>query len=343
MHGRSAVGSRGIFGELNLILRRGGQTWRLVPLRHKLGLGLAALVMALTGASSTAIPVLLGRLVDQVKTGTEQGLAGDNLYRVAFFYLAMIGAAYVLREILNVGRRYLVEGSCTRLEKVMTIKLVSHLMKVDLAALTHEKVGAIQGRISRSVVGFVRLLRLAFLDFLPPLVTGAFALVAALSKQPYLALAMAGVIPVSLLLTARQIASQKGVRLQLMRSREAMDGTVVELLGGMDYVRAANTHRYEVERVAAAAEKRRRRELRHHFQMSLFGCGKALNEGLFHILVLALAIYLAVQGTKSLRGVSGSTAGTGVSRAIFSLRNCRSNRGSRLPRPPVICRSRRSS
>jgi ATP-binding cassette subfamily B protein len=84
-----------------------------------------------------------------------------------------------------------------------------------------------------------------------------------------------------------------------MRSREAMDGTVVELLGGMDYVRAANTHRYEVERVAAAAEKRRRRELRHHFQMSLFGCGKALNEGLFHILVLALAIYLAVQGNIS--------------------------------------------
>jgi ATP-binding cassette subfamily B protein len=255
--------------------------------------------MALTGASSTVIPVLLGRLVDQVKTGTERGLSGDTLYRVAFFYLAMIGATYVLREILNVGRRYLVEGSCTRLEKVMTIKLVSHLMKVDLAALTHEKVGALQGRISRSVVGFVRLLRLAFLDFLPPLVTGVFALVAAVSKQPYLALAMAGVIPVSLLLTARQIASQKGVRLQLMRSREAMDGTVVELLGGMDYVRAANTQGYEVERVAAAAEKRRRRELRHHFQMSLFGCGKALNEGLFHILVLALAIYLAVQGSIS--------------------------------------------
>ena len=28
--------------------------------------------------------------------------------------------------------------------------------------------------------------------------------------------------------------------------------------------------------------------------MSLFGCAKALNEGFFHILVLAMAIYLAV-------------------------------------------------
>jgi ATP-binding cassette subfamily B protein len=75
-----------------------------------------------------------------------------------------------------------------------------------------------------------------------------------------------------------------------------MDGTVVELLGGLAYVRAANTHEYEVERVAAVAEERRVRELRHHLQMSLFGCAKALNEGFFHIVVLGLAVYLAVGG-----------------------------------------------
>ncbi len=42
-------------------------------------------------------------------------------------------------------------------------------------------------------------------------------------------------------LTVRQLVSQKGVRLRLIRSREEMDGTVVEQLGGIDYVRAANT------------------------------------------------------------------------------------------------------
>jgi ATP-binding cassette subfamily B protein len=289
----------GAWRELILIVRRGRQTWRLVPFRHKMALGVGALLMVVTGACSTAVPVLMGRLVDDVKSSTEQGGRGDALCRQAFFYLALIGVAYLLREALQVGRRHLIENSCSRLEKLITVKLVSHLMKVDLASLTHDKVGALQGRISRSVVGFVRLLRLAFLDLLPPLLTGLFALVAALTKQPYLALAMVGVIPVSLLLTARQIASQKGVRLKLIRSREEMDGTVVELLGGMDYVRAAHTHQYEVERVAAAAEKRRKREIRHHFQMSLFGCAKAINEGAFHILVLALAIYLAVQGTIS--------------------------------------------
>jgi ATP-binding cassette subfamily B protein len=81
-----------------------------------------------------------------------------------------------------------------------------------------------------------------------------------------------------------------------MRSREAMDGTVVEQLCGLDYIRAANTQEREVRRVALTAQRRRSKELRHHFEMSLFGCGKALNEGFFHLLVIAFAIYLFVHG-----------------------------------------------
>ena len=107
---------------------------------------------------------------------------------------------------------------------------------------------------------------------------------------------MLGVAPLSLALTIWQIITQKGIRLDLLRTREAMDGTVVEQLGGIDYVRAAHTHRQEVRRVAQAAERRRSKELRHHFEMSLFGSGKAINEGLFHVLVLAFAVYLFVQG-----------------------------------------------
>ena len=51
-----------------------------------------------------------------------------------------------------------------------------------------------------------------------------------------------------------------------------------------------------MDRLAKATEKRRAMEVRHHFQMSLFGSAKALNEGLVHILVLGVAIYLAIQG-----------------------------------------------
>jgi ATP-binding cassette subfamily B protein len=285
--------------ELSVIRKRARQVWRLVPRQHKWALGGASVVMALTSACNISIPLMLGHLVDGVKRGTELGWDAPALYRTAAFSLGIIAAIYLVRELLQIVRRYLVENTCTRIEKSMTIKLVGHLLKVDLASLTHEKVGALHGRIQRSVVGFVRFLRLTFLDFFPAILTGVFALTATLTKQSWLGLVMMGVIPVSLYLTVRQLISQKGVRLTLIRSREVMDGTVVEQLSGIDYVRAANTHRREVERVARAAEKRRAKEIRHHFQMSLFGCAKALNEGFFHILVLAFAILFAIQGVIS--------------------------------------------
>lgn len=296
MNGFSKVSIKPFLRETKKVFQCGFYVWRLVPSRHKAAFGGAALLMAINAACNTAIPLLLGSLVDRVNTGGDQGLPAQTIYHFSAFYLGMIAAAYLVREFLNVARRHLVENSCTRIEKTMTVRLVSHLMRVDLASLSKDMVGTLQGRISRSVVGFVKFLRLGFLDFFPPLLGGIFALTAALTKQPWLALAMVGVVPLSIVITAMQIYSQKGIRLRLIRNQGNMDGTVVELLGGLDFVRVANTLDYEIKRLGKVAEKRRRQEIQHHFQMSLFGCAKSLNEGLFHVLVLGLAIYLAVLG-----------------------------------------------
>ncbi len=289
----------GFLDEVRQIGRRASEVWRLVPARHKLALGGAAVIMGIAGIAGTAIPLCLGRLIDAVKAGNDRGLSHASLYTLTATYLAFIGAAYLVRESLNVLRRVLVENTCTRIDKDMCVKLVSHLLRVDLATLSHEQVGALHGRIQRGVDGYVRFLRLSFLDFFPAILTGGFALAAALSKQPGIALAMVGVAPISVGLTVWQLMSQKGVRLKLLRTREAMDGTVVEQLTGIDYVRAANTHAREIGRVDRTAEDRRAREVRHHFAMSLFGCGKALNEAFFHLLVVAIAIRMCVAGSIS--------------------------------------------
>ena len=70
---------------------------------------------------------------------------------------------------------------------------------------------------------------------------------------------------------------------------------MVEQLGGLDYVRVANTHapgvapRRQGGRVAA-----RRRSSGTTSPCRFFGAGKAIIEGLFHVGVLALAAYLAI-------------------------------------------------
>ena len=278
--------SKGFGAEIHLILRRGQQVWRLVPIKHKLALASAVSIMAAVSLCNVAVALLLGNLVNAV--------VATSPYLVAAEILCSIAAAYLLREALNVARRYLVENICTRLHRDMSVRVVNHLMKVDLTNFFKEKIGTLNGRIYRSVEGFVRFLRIGFLDFIPAVLTGLFALIAALCKQPVLGIIMMGVIPAAIYLTIRQLVVQKGVRLNLNRSIDEIDGAIVEQLSGIEYVRAANTYSQEIKRLARAAEKRRAMELRYYFQMALFGGAKALNEGLFHVIVLGVAIYYAI-------------------------------------------------
>ena len=290
------------YREMAAIAARLRDMWRLIPARLKWTLSAAVLLMALSGVANTLIPVFLGKLVDSVKAGparvddseaastTHQPLVG------AIGILAFIGAMYMVREALQVGRRYLVEDTCTRLEKHLFVRLVSHLLRTDREALSAEKVGTLHGRILRNVSGSIRFLRIGFLDFLPAMLGGGFAMTAVAIKAPWLGPVMAAVIPLSIGLTVRQLKSQKGVRLKLLKCRDEMDGTIVEQLEGIDYIRTSNTYRQETQRVARTAETLRSRELRHYVVMALFGSGKALVEGLFHVLVLAISIYLAETG-----------------------------------------------
>lgn len=286
--------NRGLIHELFLMCQRSGQALRLISRPRKIALSGATALMVVTSAGNTCVALLLGWLIDRIQHGLQNDLPRRSLYEGASEILGTIAAIYFFREIINIYRRYLVESSCTSINRDMQTHLVEHLLKTDLGSLSHDKVGTLHGKIFRSVDGLVHFVRLMFLDCLPAILTGVFALMAAVTKQPMLGTVMLGVIPLAVWLTLRQLASQKGVRLELMRDCEEIDGTVVEQLTGTEYIRVANTLHLEVERLAHATEKRRQREVWHHFQMSLFGCAKSLNEGFFHVLVLGLATYLAV-------------------------------------------------
>ena len=137
----------GLIDEIRRILSHAREVWHFIPMRHKLGLGLAAGLMALVSACSTAFPLLLGRLLDDVKTAGEGGVA------IVAQLLGLMAWLYLLRESLQVARRYLVENACTRIEKALTIQVFAHLIKVDLAALGEEKIGALQGASAEALLG----------------------------------------------------------------------------------------------------------------------------------------------------------------------------------------------
>ena len=314
------------------MVQRAKKVWSLIARPHRVSLMVATALMTVTAAANTLVPLLLGGLVNTMQGYAPEGVArfplaltrveehvhlvvrapraeaggpqaqvlgAADLRAVSIAFLGIIAAAYLLREALLVARRWLVQRTTTQIEKDTVCSLVSHLLRIDLGTLSGERIGALHGRIGRSVDGFVRFVKLAFMDFVPALLTGVLALLAALTLQPSIAVAMALVIPASIWITMRQVRSQKGVRQDLARAKEGLDGTIVEQLTGIEYIRAANTQGEESARVEAAAESRRKRQLKHQVASSFFDAAKALNEGFFHVGLIGYAIYLAAQGTIS--------------------------------------------
>jgi ATP-binding cassette subfamily B protein len=275
-------------------MSRRREVWRMVPPRHKRNFVLAVLVSAIVSATVTAIAVLLGHFFQKVADLKDRPAA--DIFKFSLAYLSFLAVLYVFKESLQMLRRYLVTSTATQLEKEFTVKLVGHLLMVDLSALSRERLGALHGRLSRAVEGFVKFLKISFIDFIPAVLTALFALTTGIVKDFRVGIIMAGVIPTALLITMRQVRSQKGIRMELQRAKEGLDGTVVEQLSGIEYIRAANTHAYESDRIAHAADGRRARELRHHAANSMFDWLKSVNEGLFHILVISFGIYLAATG-----------------------------------------------
>lgn len=257
---------------------------------HRWRLGLAILLMAGAGALTNVPPVALGKLLDQFVEGSK------ITFGIVWPFLAVILGCILLREVLQVARKYCVEDTCTRLEKETRTQAVEHLMQLDLLFFADELTGSLQGRLNRSIEGVIRLLKLSFLDFLPTTFTALFALGIALFRAPMLGVMMTLVIPVGIWIVLKQVRSQKGIRINLLEGKDELDGTVVEVLGGLEEVRAMDTWRHEVARVEETAERLRGLEITHHIWMAVYDAAKYLNEGLFHIAVLAMAIWMASTG-----------------------------------------------
>ncbi|NTU46067.1 ABC transporter ATP-binding protein [Candidatus Roizmanbacteria bacterium] len=267
------------------------RTVGLLNSREKKNLYLASFIMLVTGFLTNIPAVILGKLVDTIV-----GASPLPLNSVIPF-IALIIIVILVREALNVVRKLLVETIATQTDKVQTVQVIERLLKADIGGYVYQQqIGSLHGRIFRSMQGLIRMIKLIFLDFLPIFFAALAAIGIALLQKPILASVMILVIPTGLFLIMKQVSSQKGIRVALLRGKEQVDGKVVEMLGGIETIRVMNTVPFEIQKVKTIAEHQRTIEMQHHVSMALFDAAKYLNEGFFYIVVIMLSIYFASQG-----------------------------------------------
>ncbi len=276
--------------EFSEIINGFKRTIRLMEKPEKNALIFASFLMLLTGILTNLPAVILGRLVDKL-VGTE-----IINFSIAIPFLVLIIGIVLVKETLTIIRKYLVENVATQTDKKQTVNVIEHLLKTDISNINKQQIGSLHGRIFRSIQGMIKIIKLGFIDFFPVFFSALAAIAIALTQKPLLAVVMILVIPVGLFLIVWQVSSQKGIRVALLRGKEKIDGTVVEMLSGIETVRALNTENEEVQKVEDVAEGMRKKEIRHHIFMALFDSGKYLNEAFFYIAVVSFSIFLAANG-----------------------------------------------
>lgn len=271
------------------------QLWKkiftLLPQRQKLGFFVILLILAVSAGLSQVTPLAIGYLTDHV-------LAQKNIaFASVVPILLAILLVNVVNEVIKVIRRLIVEDTATQAEKIARRKATDALLLAPLDYFRSHMTGNIHGRLNRSLEGTVKLIKLMFMDFAPAVTTGVAAIVTIFYKLPVpVALLVVLVIPVGTFLVFRQISTQKGIRVQLMNTKAEMDGTMVELLGGIETIRALDSARDEGDRIQTRAEDLRRKEMRHHTAMAFYDCLKFVNEALFSVLVIGVSVLLASRG-----------------------------------------------
>ena len=267
------------------------KVFKLLEKKQKISFIVIFFLLVASAILTQVTPLAVGYLTDSVLTRTGMEFIG------IMPILLLILAANVSGETLKIVRRLFIESTSTSTEKNARQRAAEALLKAPLRYFRRNLTGNIHGRLNRSIEGTVRLIKLVFMEFAPSLFSGIAAIVIIFIKLPFaIALTSVMVIPFGVFIVLRQIASQQGIRVELMNARAEMDGTIVELLGGIETIRSLDSTGMEELRILEKSELLRKNEMKHHMAMAGYDCCKFLNEALFHVLVIGFSTYYALSG-----------------------------------------------
>ena len=201
-------------------------------------------------------------------------------------------------------RRIMVEDTATKTEQKARGIVISSLLKAPLLYFKENMTGNIHGRLNRCLEGTIKLEKLLFMDFAPAIFNSIAAIVVIFTTLPIiLALPMLLVIPIGIAIVFRQISTQKGIRVELLETKSEMDGSIVELLNGIEVIRMIDSVSLEENRFDKKSEYLRNKEMKHHIQMAKYDSLKFLNEVFFTIFMIGTSAYLATKGYISVGAV----------------------------------------
>ena len=272
--------------------------YKLLDKKQKIRFIIIIMIMIISAILAQMTPKARGWLTDDI-------LSKDSIsFEKVIPFLIFILIVNVVNEIIKIVRRVLVEDTATRTEKKARGIVIKSLLMAPLSYFRKNMTGNIHGRLNRCLDGTIKLEKLLFMDFAPAIFNSIAAIITIFITLPIaLALPMMLVIPIGVFIVLKQIKSQKGIRVELLNSKSEMDGTIVELINGIEVIRICDSLEFETNRFENKSEFLRAKEMKHHKAMAVYDCLKFINQAVFTVLVIGVSTYLATKNIISVGSV----------------------------------------
>ena len=272
--------------------------YKLLDKKQKMEFVIIVLIMIISAGLTQLTPKTIGWLTDDI-------LTQNNIeFNKVIPFLILILVVNVVNEIIKIVRRVMVEDTATKTEKKARGMVIKSLLMAPLSYFRENMTGNIHGKMNRCLEGTVKLEKLLFMDFAPAIFNSIAAIITIFITLPItLALPMLLVIPIGIFIVFKQISSQKGIRVELLESKSQMDGTIVELINGIEVIRICDSVNFEVNRFNDKSEFLRAKEMKHHKAMALYDCLKFINQAFFTVLIIGISTYLATKNIISVGSV----------------------------------------
>ena len=274
--------------DLKLVLKK---IYKLLERKQKFIFMLIIAIMITSAILTQITPKTIGWLTDDILSKNEVS------FEKVVPFLVLILIVNVINEVIKIIRRVLVEDVATRTEKKARGMVIKSLLMAPLSYFRANMTGNIHGKLNRSLEGTVKLEKLLFMDFAPAIFNSVAAIITIfITLPPVLALPMMLVIPIGVWIVMKQIRRQKGIRVELLESKSQMDGSIVELINGIEVIRICDSVKAETNRFDGKSEFLRAKEMKHHKAMALYDCLKFINQAVFTVLIIGISTYLATKG-----------------------------------------------
>lgn len=256
-------------------------------------LGIIALAVV-SSLLASIWPVRLGKLYTSISSGgitsVAQGIAA----------ISSFGLIYLSAECITIFRRVLLDCIIATHEAEIREASVEKLLKMPVSYYAGCLSGEKTAQLNQGVAGLSQLIKILCNDIFATVLTAACTLIQVVINAPII---MAGIMLMylasTLLVSVFQIRSQNGIRENIIRQKNALDGQICQSISNLELIRSMDAEEYERVRLQPAIYKVSTTEKTHHRYMGAFDSVKQICKIVFQSIILTASIILVSDGKMS--------------------------------------------